>query len=418
LNTITQFFRSFLDRKGGSIFGSMILSKAASFLLSIILIRLVDKPEFGNIMYAYNIVSFIGPFIGAGLFQSLLQFGPQERLVAQKKSMFRYTIIWGTIVSLGIVALLMAFAPILTYNLPDALWYLIGLAPLLISLYVFESVKNYFRIFIINRTWAVLETTQAVLMLILGAILTYFWNGAGYIVAVVVSPLIISMWILIRKPFILWSRSKFETSPKTLWQFGVYSSFGGIVSQLIFSVDILSIGNILESPEMVAQYKAMSIIPFSLMFLPGAFIKTDFVTLVKFSKDKSFLSQYSKGFLRLFALLSVGILIGAHLFSETIISILFGSAYLGSENVFLILMWGVASMLIFRVPYGNILLAIGWIRINTGIAIGTLILDLILNYVLIPQYGIMGAGIATVISLWISGLISYLFFRIYVNQLN
>jgi len=30
----------------------------------------------------------------------------------------------------------------------------------------------------------------------------------------------------------------------------------------------------------------------------------------------------------------------------------------------------------------------------------------------------MGAGIATVISLWMSGLTSYLFFRIYIKQLN
>lgn len=77
---------------------------------------------------------------------------------------------------------------------------------------------------------------------------------------------------------------------------------------------------------------------------------------------------------------------------------------------FLILTVGICGVLIFRGLYGNLLSSIGKVHINYYIGGVALIINVISNYYLIPEFGITGAAITTAVLMWFTGIISYVWF--------
>lgn len=415
---VSTFIHDFFKRKGAYIFVAVSVAKVLSFLLSIVLIRLLTKEDYGNLMYAYTIISFVMPFMGMGIFQSFLKYAPIQKMMYQRKSLFRYTLIVGSLASLflGVVLILLAFW--ITIKMPDAYWYLILFSLLIVSLFIFESVKNYLRIFYLNKAYARLEIIHAVLVFVLASALTYTIGALGFVIAMVMVPLLLSLWILLRKNLLRISQRAFDIAPSKLWSFGIYTSFGGLVSQLMFSVDIISIGNLLEDAKWVAQYKALSLIPFSLMFLPSVVLKTDFVKLVQEAKNRTYLLQYVKNFMVIFLIGSIFFLLLVYYFDHWFVARMFGEAYLEQSNLLMIFSVGIVGAFLFRVPFGNIMVAIGWTKISTIISVVTLIADIILNYFWIQKWGIEGAALATSLLLWLSGIAVFIVFLVYISRLK
>ncbi len=412
------FIQGFLKRNGAHVFSAVILSKVFSLLLSVIVIRILTKQDYGNLMYAYTVVSFVMPFMGMGIFQSFVKYAPIQKFMYQRKDIFRYTFIGGCVASLVLICLLILFSPIITLNMPDAYGYLLLFSFLIFSLFIFESVKSYFRILYLNKPYAKLEIIHAVLVFVLGSVLTYLIGGYGFILALILVPLFLSIYILIRKRILSGKSQKLDISKKHFWMYGIYTSLGGLVAQLIFSVDLISIANLMDDAKWVAQYKAVSLIPFSLLFLPGAVIKTDFVKLVQEAKNRVFLLSYIKNFMMIFSGLSVFLIILSYLFGDWFILTLFGDDYQNQSALLQIFIFGIAGAFVFRVPFGNIMVAIGWTKINTLISVFTLLADIVLNYFWIQKWGIMGAAYATSLLLWFSGLAIFLTFLVYLNRLK
>ncbi len=81
-------------------------------------------------------------------------------------------------------------------------------------------------------------------------------------------------------------------------------------------------------------------------------------------------------------------------------------------------MINVASTFLFRVPLGNMLAAVGKAKWNSYSALIMLLINLILNYILIPKYGIAGAAYATVISISLSSIVSMILFIKYLKGIK
>ena len=60
-----------------------------------------------------------------------------------------------------------------------------------------------------------------------------------------------------------------------------FASLSNVVTQLLFVIDILLIGYLLNDSEMVTNYKYISLVPLSLLFLPRAFMNADFVAFTE-----------------------------------------------------------------------------------------------------------------------------------------
>ncbi|MDG1475610.1 MAG: oligosaccharide flippase family protein, partial [Vicingaceae bacterium] len=407
------------NRKGGYIFSAIILSKGLGFLLSIFVINTISTTEFGLVSYAYNIISFVAPFAGFGIFQSLGRYGPLQKSQNKKRQLFKFVLTKGILASILLTGIVLAFSSILTSSLPDSHNHLILISFLIISLFIFEVVKIYFRIHHINKLFAYLEISHSIVLLVLGVILTYLFGGFGYLLSIIISPLIIAIYIIIRYGMIkaIEKNDYSKDYKKSLWSYGFFTSLGGLTSQLIFSIDILTIGYLIHDPREIAYYKAASLIPFALLFIPNGVMKTDLVKLTQNYQNKAYLKKYVKNYMKLLTLISILLAVLLSLFSEQLMS-LFGVEYTQATDLIPVFAIGIIGAFVFRGLFGNLLDAIGWAKTSASISISILIIDIILNYFLIKNYGIIGAAYSTSLLLWIAGIVAYIAFRKHLNQLT
>lgn len=160
---------------------------------------------------------------------------------------------------------------------------------------------------------------------------------------------------------------------------------------------------------MITNYRYISLIPFSLLFLPRVFIATDFVAFTEKIYDKNYIVDYMKSYMLFFLIISCVLLLFSFLFAEQILAIL-DRNFIQFVDTFLILMFGIVGIYIFRGLFGNLLSSIGKAHINYYIASFALIINIITNYYLIPKYGIKGAAITSAILMWFTGIISLIWF--------
>ena len=398
---------------------SIIISKALSFALSIFVVKHLTTNDFGNISYSYNIISFIVPFMGFGIFQSLGRFAPIANSQLEKRRLFKFTFWRGVVASLIIVFILILLAGVITNSLPNAKEYLIYLSFLVLSLFILESVKLLYRVYNLNKLFAYIEIGHSFLLVVLGIILTYFFDGVGYVFALLISPLIVALFLTLKnKLYTKTPPTKYSKSEKlTLWKYGFFTSIGGLTSKLLFSIDILMIGYLLKDETDVALYKAATLIPFSLLFIPNGFIQTDFVKLTREYQNKTYLKKYILNYLKLFGLISIvisGLLV---VFSKPLMQF-FGTEYFKAHTLIPVFAIGIIGAFMFRNLFGNLLDAIGWAKTSATLSSSILILDVILNYFLVKEYGIIGAAYSTSILLWLSGILSATAILIYLKRLK
>ncbi len=419
LKDIRLFINSFFKRKGAYILFSIVLSKILTFILSFYVIHRLTAQDFGNISYAYNIISFIVPFMGFGIYQSLGRFGSISKSQQSKNQLFKFVFYRGVIASSIIIGIVVLFSGLLTGVLPNSQEYLIYLSFLIVTLFIFEVVKIYYRIYGLNKFYAYLEISHSILLLLFGVLFTYFFNGKGYVVALLITPLLISLFLIIKHKIL--SKTKKNTFTKnektSYWKYGFYTSLGGLTAKLLFSVDILMIGFLMKNETDVALYKVASLIPFSLLFIPNGFIKTDIIKITQEYQNKKFLKKYITNYIKLFTAFSIIIAL-VLIFTSNAIMSFFGNEYISASNLIPVFAIGIMGAFIFRNLFGNLIDAIGWAKTSAITSISALLLDIVLNYFLVKEYGIIGAAYSTTILLWLSGLALFLVFIKYLRTLK
>ena len=239
--------------------------------------------------------------------------------------------------------------------------------------------------------------------------MSYFFQEIGYTIALIATPLLTSILFINKLNIDFSSKIKLAITNFSFWKYGVFASLSNVLTQLLFVIDILLIGYLLEDTEMITNYRYISLIPFSLLFLPRVFIATDFVAFTEKIYDKNYIVNYMKSYMLFFLMISCVLLLFSFLFAEQILAIL-DRNFIQFVDTFLILMFGIVGIYIFRGLFGNLLSSIGKAHINYYIASFALIINIITNYYLIPKYGIKGAAITSAILMWFTGIISLIWF--------
>ncbi len=97
------------------------------------------------------------------------------------------------------------------------------------------------------------------------------------------------------------------------------------------------------------------------------------------------------------------------IFGKPLINLAYGSEYSGAYKITLIILFGVLGMIFYKVVYAyNIV--IGKKKMNFFLLLSSVILNVILNFILIKLFGVIGAGFASLISFISCGLIFLLTF--------
>ena len=413
---IKNFIGGFISRSGNAIFISTILSRILSFVGSVVVLRLLDNKELGVILFAFSIIQFIIPIAGFGLHQSLLRYGALLKSNKEKEKLFSYVLKNGVIGSLILIIIVILVGWFIPFQFKKTFYYLSLLSTAILTNFLFELVKTQFRLQHKNILFAKAEFFQSFLLVVLIFTLTMYLEGLGYVIALISAPLLSAMLLVKKLKITFYFKSDLTITNLDFWKYGFFGGLSNVVTQLLFIIDIILIGELMSDPLLVTQYKYISIIPFSLLFLPRIFIAADFVTFTEKINQKEYIKKYIKSYMLFFSFLSIIIFSLSYVFSDSIL-LIFGEQYVKYSDSFLILIFGVNGIFILRGLFGNLLSSIGKMSVNYYIVSAALIINIISNYYLISRYGIKGAAITSCILMWFTGLLSWICFNyLYKNK--
>jgi O-antigen/teichoic acid export membrane protein len=410
LNLITTYISNFLSRSGSYVFLATIISRLLSLLASWIALQFIDNTALGIVLFSYNIILFILPISGLGLPQSLIRFSALNKNKKDRNSIFLYVLKYGLLSSFAMILLIIISSFFISFQFEKAQFYIIVLSFLIIPSFLFEIIRAQLRLNHDNKNFAYSELLYSIIFIILISVLTFYFKEIGYIVSLLLTPFLVII-IFIKKIKI--KLIKIEKIPELnlhFWKYGFFASLSNVVTQLLFVVDILLIGYLIKDAEMVTNYRYISLIPFSLLFLPRIFINTDFVTFTEKIYDKTYIKQYIKSYMLLFLIISISVLIVSY-FCGSLLLRLLDKSFVKYNTSFFILMIGISGIFIFRGLFGNLLSSIGKAHVNYYIATLALLLNIISNYYLIPELGIKGAAITSAILMWFTGILSFICFK-------
>lgn len=409
MKLIKQYIENFISRAGRQILSASIIARLLSFIASWAVLQLIPNKELGIVLFAYNIIAFIIPFGGFGLHQSLLRYGSLLKTKNEKNSLFKYTFQKGILVTFLLSSIICILSFSINFQFKNTQYYLAFLSISLIPMYIFELIKIQLRLHHKNKIFALTDIVFTSILTCSSIILSYFYQEKGYAFALVLTPTL-SIFIYFNE-----IKSSFKNYKKPtvidmrFWSYGVFASLSNVITQLLFVIDILLIGYLLNDAEMVTNYKYISLIPLSLLFLPRAFINADFVAFTENIYNRKYIIQYAKSYMLLFTIISVSICLFFY-FSSGYILRFFDPEFAEYLNAFMILIVGICGVLIFRGLFGNLLSSIGKAHVNFYITSIALITNIISNYFLIPEYGITGAAITSALLMWITGISSTIIF--------
>jgi O-antigen/teichoic acid export membrane protein len=403
-----------LSRKGIQkglvvVVGAKFLNRIMLFGSSVVLVRFLNKNDFGIWSYAMNILNFFLLARGLGIEYGITYYGSRTEDIEKKQKYLLFGLKFGLLFDIGLALILLIFTHIV--SLPVAgtnqvLKYLIFL-PLLVT--IFELFSGFFRAQLKNNHYSVLTVGNTLLCLVGYIIGARFFFISGVIAArnvafvftVVLGIFLVrSLWKPIQE-YVLEKKEKIK-----ILKYSLVSALNGYASQILYLIDIFLIGIIIADSTIVADYRTATLIPFGLSFIPTSLMTFGYPYFVRWSKD---LQKFKRNYLYLIrALFILNILICVFLFIFTrfVIRLFFGTAYLDVVVPFRILTIGYLISGTLRVPNGNLIASLGKVRVNLYVSTISGALNIGLDIILIYLLGSVGAAIATVSIFAISTIIT------------
>jgi len=185
--------------------------------------------------------------------------------------------------------------------------------------------------------------------------------------------------------------------------------FSAVFVQIYYNMDTIMIG-IMKTPEMVGLYNAAYRLFLGIMLLLGLWQATAFPVITRrLNTNKEKAIKFLRRYLKLALLVCIPIVFLTTLISPLIIRVFFGYNYLGASIALQILIWNMIAIAISG-TYGTlVLIPIGKTKeVLWAVGSGALI-NIILNFILIPPYGLIGAAAATLITEIIVAVILFFF---------
>lgn len=390
------------------IFASSAVNRALAVILSFVLVRILTKDAYGAYAYAFNIASFFVVINGLGIPSAILQICSElfkdSRLADMVYAYAYRSSICVDVVMGAVIALIGIFVP-LKIEGAGQLLALYCIYPLAMLLFDIKSMR--LRVLLMNREYALATNVQSLLltaMTILGALLA---GPTGLILGQTFSYLVAYGLLCLRFPFKAPRPLHLTTRMrKDFWSISCISALNNGLSQMLTLTGTFFVGQFLSDGASVASYQVATLIPFGLLFIPGAIVTYAYPYFARHCRDRAWtLRNYLRITGGCIILMGVTALVFA-LLTEPVVCILFGSQYLNCVPIMRLLLIGFFITATFGRPVGNLLLTQRKFTTNTAVGAATVILNVIASVLLIPTFGMEGAACTYILSMAFSAAVS------------
>ena len=415
MKDLRNFIGNFFTNKGQHVFLSLLIAKICAFLGSLFIIRILPENEFGTISIVASLFAIFMPFSGFGSQQSLLRFGSMSDDVLEKEKLSTYLLKQGFIYQL-LLSGLFIFVSFFFINKYEDIFYIFLLFTIrLIGFYFLNHIQSQFRIFGDNRGFARITNIVNLSGVLLLLVLSYYFGLKGYLIAIAVTPFIAFFWF--KREYLNSVIENFSFSKKEIWNYGLHAAGTALLSDTLFSADVLML-SFLMNETAVANYKVAILIPANITFLALTFMQSDFPVLAKNYRNRNFLTSYITNYYKIFIPISLLIFLVGIIFKTEILYLFFSERYADNSWVFVILLAGFSLNMLFRNLYGNLLSAVGMMKMNTAISILTLVMLVLFSFVFVKKFGIEGMAFSLTLSMFVGGFLLLFSFYLYWKDLK
>ncbi len=301
--------------------------------------------------------------------------------------------------------------------------YYLYLIPLVLFVLYFEVLNSYYQALQDSVTGSFLnEVVVRALTVVLLIIHHYeFINFAEFVLLYVLTYGLQPVYLL----YALYKRNELSFAipfqsgnkrfAKLISVYGLYSLVGGITTVLVTNIDILMLSAMTDLSSTAIYFIAFSVgsviaVPQRSIFKIAFPLIADFIKNKKWGEVASMYRRTSLNQLIFGALIFVGIWANMHNLMD-----LLPPDYQGAEWVIIVI--GFAKLFDMSTGInGGIILNSRYYRFHLYLNILLVFLTVLTNYLLIPPYGILGAAIATAISIFIYNVVKYFFVLIKLSM--
>ena len=251
------------------------------------------------------------------------------------------------------------------------------------------------------------ENFMRVLLTLFLVYLGYGLLGAAfaYVISIILTTIL--SFFFLKKIFPIFSKIKTNFITKEMTKYSLPLLFNSLLAQVIVWTDILMIGYFRSTAE-VGIYNVALPTATLLSIFSGGIIAIFFPVMTELleKKKKKEFKQTLKASSKWIFFINLPIFFILLLFSKQILSFLFGVEYASGSFSLIILSIGYIIFYTFA-ACNTTLNVIKKTKLNLINTLAAALLNIVLNYTLIPKYGIIGGAIATAVSLSVSGILAF-----------
>ncbi len=382
---------------------SEALAKVLFFLIIVVIARNLSVQDFGSFSFVFAFVNLFSLLADFGL--STLLIRDYSRLKERDSYIANMLIVRSvaSVVAFGLVSL----AWMLWLNGSGNWALIVFVAAWMVFMGYLQFAQAIFRAMERMEYQALTKLIYNLVLLALLLVVIALGLGLYGVVATYTASALITAILAYYLVFRQGISLRWEFNPTIIrkviseaWMLGLTGYFIAIY----VSVDQFLLG-ILGSYEQVGIYSVAY--KFELLSSMFSLILTNsiFPTISSFN-DVTRITRFYLGKVRLVIVLGAVVSLGVLVFSYPVIVYLFGEKYLQAFDVLKILT--VASFFEFLVYFGYItLLALGRTRLVLLYKFVSMSANIVLNFILIPWYGVYGAAMATVVSYFGLAVLNY-----------
>ena len=380
-----------------------------NFFVTIAVIRYLGPDQFGLYSYAISFYGLFVAFVSLGLesisIRELVKH-PEKR--DEILGSVFYTQLLGAVIAILLIALTLLITAEEIFT--SSLILIISVSSFfqtfnVIDYYFRSTVKAKYSVYVLFTSillvslikFALIIIKAPLIYFIIAFALEFVFNAIGYFIVYHLQKLKIVQWKFDKELAI--------SLLKDSWPL----ILSGVVVSIYMKVDQVLIKNMLDVKE-VGYYAAAVRLSESWYFIPVAISNALFPAIVnaKNISKELYLTRLQKLY-DILAWIAIGISIPVSFFSAEIINLLYGSKYLSSAPILTIYIWAGAAVFL-GVASSQYLVTENLTKISLMRTSLGMIANVILNIIFIPQYGIVGSAVATLISYTLATF-SIIFFK-------
>ena len=384
-----------------------IITKISQFLIFVFIARSLGNAIFGrfNFAYAFSIIAVV--FMDIGINYMLV------RDISKNKNLVNKFIVNSFLIKI----LLSLIVFIIVYFILNAANYPTETRLLIYILVFFALFKSFTElIFSVFKAYeamyyeAFLKSLRMILTLIFGLLILNIYKNIMLLAAIFLLIeaiiFILSLFIALLK-FVEIKFSFDYNFSKNIIKKAFPFSLSMIFAGIDFYIDSIML-SVMKGDSAVGTYSAAYNLTLAILFIPGMYIFAIYPVISKnFDKSKEIaILIYERSFKYLY-IIGLPISIGFFLLARNIILFVYGKEFFASVIVLKLVSWFVFIKFISYLTGIMLSVQVQHLRaLSQGV---TAVLNLILNFLLIPKYSYIGAGIATLISELVLFILTFIF---------